>query len=228
MNEKMTILITGGASGVGCKLTEAFLSYGHEVFCASRFEVKNSELSNNDNFYSFKLDVTNKDDCELAVKECINKFGKIDLLLNNASSNLGGIPIGGYSHDEIFNEINVTLIGSLYMTNAFVKYATKPELRQRVFFMSSSSGYKGEKGNEEYPIYAAGKAGLIRFSETIQDTLRCNNTSSHVLIPDGIRFENFIEEQSVSAKDIFESIMFICKKSDNLHIDQLRIKPFLI
>src|SRR4051812_46120783 len=91
MNNKKVCLITGTGRGMGVDITKAALSAGHKVVATGRNinRVANA-LGEDENLLIVTLDVTKKEDAEAAVKAAVEKFGKIDVLINNAANFCGG------------------------------------------------------------------------------------------------------------------------------------------
>jgi NAD(P)-dependent dehydrogenase (short-subunit alcohol dehydrogenase family) len=85
-----TVLITGTSSGIGKATAVLFAKNGWNVIATMRTPEKETALQNFPNISVQKLDVTDKDSIELAIKNGIRKFGKIDVLVNNAGYGLVG------------------------------------------------------------------------------------------------------------------------------------------
>jgi len=83
----LTDLFSGGGSGFGAAISELFSAQGANVLVAD-INVEGGEkvASKNKNMTFFKLDVTSRSDWDKAVKECVDKWAKIDILVNNAVS----------------------------------------------------------------------------------------------------------------------------------------------
>jgi len=227
MKDKV-IFISGGARGFGASVVTQALADGATVFCASRGGTlpEGVEPSGDSRCKPGELDITDDRSCETAIDACLTEFGRIDILLNNASGYFGGKPIGQYPAQDIQNEIAATLLGTILLTNTFVNRANRPTDRQFIVNMSSISGLGREPDNGLHCVYAAAKAGVIRFTETINETLREVNTSAHVLIPNNIRVDRLVEQNAVSQDDVYRVIRFLTQTSDNLYVDQLLLNPF--
>src|SRR3954471_8848574 len=90
MNNKVWF-ITGAGRGMGVDITKAALAAGHKVVATGRnTDNVTKALGKNENFLIVKLDVTKKEDAESAVHAAVEKFGKIDVLVNNAANFLAG------------------------------------------------------------------------------------------------------------------------------------------
>lgn len=84
MNETRIWLITGASSGFGRALAIAALGRGDHVVAAARDEDRLADLAAHDRVHAISLDVTEASQRERAVKEALDRFGHIDVLVNNA------------------------------------------------------------------------------------------------------------------------------------------------
>src|SRR6056300_640475 len=107
--DKKTILITGASSGIGKETTKYFQEKGWNVIATMRTPEKETELNKIENVFVTKLDVTDKDSIKSAIKEGIDKFGKIDVLLNNAGYGSVGL-LEAASEKSIRKQYEVNVI----------------------------------------------------------------------------------------------------------------------
>jgi 3-oxoacyl-[acyl-carrier protein] reductase len=226
MKDKV-VFISGSARGLGASLAESYYHDNANVFCASRSGEKPKSLENTDpkRVSSGTLDICDYPSCEQAISQCLLIFGRIDILINNASGFFGRKKIGDYSPVELRSEIETTLLGAINLTNVFVERAALEDINQHIIFISSTSGLSREGGNELFPVYAAAKAGIIRFAECINASTRDKGIYSHTLIPSNIREANFAYEAAVSRSDVFQAIKFLIEPSHNLYVDQIVLNP---
>ena len=105
-----TILITGSSSGIGRATAKHFHEQGWNVVATMRTPEKETELNQLDNVLVTRLDVQDEASIETAVKESIERFGKIDVLLNNAGYGLGG-PLEAMSMNQIRRQFDVNVFG---------------------------------------------------------------------------------------------------------------------
>jgi len=222
-----TIFITGGSRGLGLSLVKHFLELGNRVFATSRTLTPELESLIDDNCEFHSLDMSNPESFESAVVTCINKFGSIDLLINNASGMTGGQLIGSYSIQEIQEEYSVTMIAPTILTNIVVNKIINmsDEASLDIIFISSSSGLIGDSTCGEYPLYAASKAALIRLSDSINSSSLRGSVNSYVIIPHNIRENDYINEQAASYKDVGRTISYLIDSGDNIFIPRVEIQP---
>lgn len=116
-----TILITGASSGIGKAAAIKFQAEGWNVIATMRSPQKEEELNTLDNVLLERLDVTDLDSINNAVNAGIEKFGKIDVLLNNAGYGAYG-PLEAFPRENIVRQFNTNVIGLLDVTKAILPH----------------------------------------------------------------------------------------------------------
>ena len=150
--------------------------------------------------FSFKAipcDVTNADQVNLMLKEAIDSYGKIDVLINNAGITRDTLLIR--MKDEQWNAVlDTNLKGVFFTTRAAAKYFMKQRYG-RIINISSVVGITGNAGQGNY---SASKAGVIGFSKSMAQELAGRNITVNVIAPGFIETEmtNVLSE---SVKDDF-------------------------
>jgi NADP-dependent 3-hydroxy acid dehydrogenase YdfG len=123
--QKLNILITGGSKGIGKNIAINFLNCGHNVIVTYNNSYKEAVELKEHGIFIYKLDITNKDECTTVLREIIDSFTKIDVLINNA-----GIIKNALFHkmtfDDWSNVINTNLTSIYNVThpviNNMIKY----------------------------------------------------------------------------------------------------------
>lgn len=116
-----TILITGASSGIGKTTAKLFHANGWNVIATMRSPENEEELSGLDNVLVTKLDVNDHISIDAAVTEGINRFGQIDVLLNNAGYGAYG-PLESFPMDRIERQFNTNVIGLLATTKTLLPH----------------------------------------------------------------------------------------------------------
>src|SRR6478672_7616643 len=92
MNNNKVWFITGAGRGMGVDITKAALAAGHKVVATGRNTNSLAKaLGEGENLFTVKLDVTKQADAEAAVNAGVEKFGRIDVLVNNAANFMAGL-----------------------------------------------------------------------------------------------------------------------------------------
>ena len=157
-------IITGGAKGIGEGICKVFCKAGAIV---ALWDVSDSGLATAEriskggsSIFFQKVDVTSKEDVQMAVEEIINKHGKIDILINNAGiiRDRSFIKMEPSEWDAV---INVNL-NSLYTTTKAVLPHMKEAGYGRIISASSINGFAGAFGQVNYAATKAAVAGFTR------------------------------------------------------------------
>lgn len=119
-----TILITGASTGIGKATALYFHQNGWNVIATMRKPENEKELTELENIHLEPLDVLNLDSIEKAIQGGINKFGKIDALLNNAGYGAYG-PLETFPRENIIRQFNTNVIGLLDVTRAIIPHLRK-------------------------------------------------------------------------------------------------------
>jgi NAD(P)-dependent dehydrogenase (short-subunit alcohol dehydrogenase family) len=224
MSENRVVFLTGASKGLGENIRGHLLASGFKVFATARNIPDSAKKTNTDQIIWHSLDISSYTQCETAINSCLEKFGHIDILINNASACTGGVTIADIPHAGIDTEIDTTFKGAVYLSKIFI--ATMRERKQgKIFFISSTSGLAGEPGNKFYSIYAASKAALIRYSECLNQDISQYNMQSHVIVPCNMRSSNFEREDAVSYSDVSDLLIKMINIGDNISLSQVILRP---
>jgi NAD(P)-dependent dehydrogenase (short-subunit alcohol dehydrogenase family) len=163
INHKKVWLITGAGRGMGLDFAKAALAAGYKVVATGRNTEKVSNaIGKADDLLVVKLDVTSQSDAEAAVKATVDKFGRIDVLVNNA-----GVFYGGFfeelTPEQIRRQLEINLIGPMNVTRAVLPVMRK----QRSGHIISISSTAGFIGYEYGSAYSASKFGLEGWMEAL-------------------------------------------------------------
>jgi len=118
---KKTILITGSSSGIGKATAILFAEKGWNVIASMRTPENETELTKFENISLAKLDVLDPESIKKTVNESISKFGKIDVLVNNAGYGAYG-PLEVFDRESIVRQFNTNVIGLLDTTQAVLPH----------------------------------------------------------------------------------------------------------
>ena len=158
-------LITGAARGMGRSFVTAALGGGHAVVATARRPEHLADLaSSSDDLLAVRLDITNVDDAARAVDAAVDRFGRIDVLVNNAGSSFKGY-FEEMSPSQVDAQLATNLLGPMNVTRAVL-----PVMRtQRSGHVISISSGAGLIGFEYSSVYAASKFGLEGWMGALQE-----------------------------------------------------------
>ncbi|TDO21287.1 SDR family oxidoreductase [Pedobacter duraquae] len=120
---KNTILITGASSGIGAATAQLFLNKGWNVIATMR-KPEETTFVNSDQLLVTRLDVLDLESIQNAIDQGINKFGKLDVLLNNAGYGAYGV-LESFSREQIIRQFNTNVIGLIDVTKAVLPHFRK-------------------------------------------------------------------------------------------------------
>ena len=163
MSDTKTWFITGAGRGMGVEFAKAALAAGHNVVASGRDPGAVAEAVGEANdLLVVKLDVTNTQDAEAAAKAAVERFGGIDVLVNNAASFEAGF-FEELTPEQVERQIAVSLIGPMNVTRAVLPVMRK----QRSGHIVSISSLAGFAGAAYTSAYVASKFGLDGWMEAL-------------------------------------------------------------
>ena len=194
MSEQKVWFITGAGRGMGADFAKAVLTAGHRLVATGRDPARLVRaLGPSKDLLAVKLDVTKRGDAEAAVKEAVERFGRIDVLVNNAASFHAGF-FEELTPEQIERQLATSLIGPMNVTRAVL-----PVMRRQraghVIAISSSAGIGA--AFEFVSAYAASKFGLEGFMESLRAEVAPFGIHATVVNPGFFRTE-LLTEQSTS------------------------------
>ena len=196
MNNNKVWLITGAGRGMGVDITRAALAAGHKVVATGRNTERVAKaLGDNENLLVVKLDVTKEADADAAVNAAIEKFGRIDVLVNNAANFIAGF-FEELTQEEIWQQLQTSLIGPMIVTRAVLPVMRK----QRSGHIIAISSTAGLTSLEFCIAYSASKFGLEGFIQALQTEVAPFGITTTIVNPGFFRTE-LLTEQSTKYAD---------------------------
>lgn len=177
MLENKVILITGASSGIGAALVRESLGRGALVVLAARNIALMRELVNDyspSSYLVVQTDVSNESDCRQLINEAIKRFGRIDVLINNAGVSMRAL-FGVVKLEVLEHLMQVNFWGAVYCTHHALPHVLRS--KGSVVGVSSVAGYKGLPARSGY---SASKFALQGFLECLR--IENMKTGLHVLI----------------------------------------------
>ncbi|MCR5216477.1 MAG: SDR family oxidoreductase [Lachnospiraceae bacterium] len=164
-------LVTGCSGGLGVQMAKALANQGAKVVALARRKDKIEEVAAQIHkefgveTYAVQCDITDTEAVDQAVDEILNKFGRIDIVINNAGT--GAVaPAEDITDDQFDHEMNIDLFGTFRVARAVAKKAMIPQKYGRVINIASMYGLVGNKICGSAPYHAA-KGGVVNLTRAL-------------------------------------------------------------
>jgi NAD(P)-dependent dehydrogenase (short-subunit alcohol dehydrogenase family) len=200
MAHKKVWFITGAGRGMGTDIAQAAIAAGNAVVATGRNpDAVSKAVGDADNLLVVKLDVTNRADAEAAVRAAVDRFGRIDVLVNNAGNFYAGY-FEELTPEQIELQLATSLIGPMNVTRAVLPVMRK----QRSGHLISISSTAGFAGFEFCSAYAASKFGLEGWTESLQPEVAPFGITTTIVNPGFFRTELLTKESVTYAEPSLE------------------------
>lgn len=224
-------LITGATRGIGKAIAIRLANAGFDI--ALNYRKENDDLTNTKSEIEkagvdclpVQGDISSFEDCERIAKEIFDKFGKIDVLVNNAGITKDML-LMRMKPEDFLSVVDVNLIGTFNMTRNVVPYMVKAR-SGKIVNISSVVGIEGNAGQTNY---AASKAGIIGFTKSLARELGSRNilvnavapgfieTDMTAILSDSVRDEiakKISLRKMGSAEDVAGVVEFLCGEASS-------------
>lgn len=192
--------ITGASRGMGVDFVKAALAAGHAVVATGRnTDAVAKAVGRSAELLVVKLDVTSRADAEAAARAAVDRFGRIDVLVNNAGNFYAGY-FEELTPEQIDRQLATTLIGPMNVTRAVLPVMRK-QRSGRIVTISSSAGLVGF---EFCSAYAASKFGLEGWMESLQPEVAPFGITTTIVNPGFFRTELLTQESTAYAEPSLE------------------------
>ncbi|HEY6802183.1 MAG TPA: SDR family oxidoreductase [Pyrinomonadaceae bacterium] len=184
--------ITGAGRGMGVDIAKAALAVGYKVVATGRNTDKIVEaVGDSPDLLVVKLDVTKPSDAESAVKAAVDRFGRIDVLVNNAGNFYAGF-FEEISSEDFRAQVETNLFGPLNVTR-FVLPVMRAQRSGLIVTISSTAGIAGQ---EFVSAYAASKFGVEGWIESLTPEVAPFGIRTMLVEPGFFRTELLTEEST--------------------------------
>jgi NAD(P)-dependent dehydrogenase (short-subunit alcohol dehydrogenase family) len=192
MRSRKVVFITGAGRGMGVAFAKTALAAGHAVVASGRDTDRVSKaLGPSNDLLAVKLDVTSCGDAEAAVRAAVDRFGRIDVLVNNAASFYAGY-FEELTPEQFDRQLAASLIGPMNVTRAVLPVMRK----QRSGHIVSISSTAGLVGFEFGSAYAASKFGLEGWMASLAPEVAPFGITTTVVNPGFFRTELLTEQST--------------------------------
>ncbi|MCD7732314.1 MAG: SDR family oxidoreductase [Oscillospiraceae bacterium] len=164
-------IVTGCSTGLGVQMAKALANQGCNIVVLARRQKLIDEVAADltkeygVETLAVACDITSTEQVQAAVKAAMDKFGRIDILINNAGT--GGVaPAEDITDEVLLNEINIDLVGTFKMAREVAKNAMIPAGYGRIINIASMYGLVGNKIAPAAPYHAA-KGGVVNLTRAL-------------------------------------------------------------
>ena len=192
------VVITGGSSGIGKALAARFLKDGSTVIIGARRltvieqainELKEKRVNKTQSIEGLSLDVSDTESVSTFVSTVIEKYTKIDILINCAGISVCK-EIENTSPDEFKNTMGINYLGTVFISNGFLPFM-RDKNSGHIINISSMAGIMGVYG---YSAYTPSKYAIIGYTEVLRSELVRTKISVSLVLPPDTETPQLIEE----------------------------------
>ena len=180
-------VVTGCSTGLGVQMAKALASQGAKIVAIARrkelIDAVAKEIAEEYKVEAvgIQCDITDTARVEAVVDEILAKFGRIDILINNAGT--GAVaPAEDITDDQFYNEINIDMFGSFRMARSIAKKAMIPAKYGRIINIASMYGMVGNKVAPCSPYHAA-KGGVVNMTRGLASEWGKYNINVNAICP---------------------------------------------
>lgn len=197
LNDK-TALITGAARGIGLAFAQAYVREGARVAIAD-IDIKQAREAAariGDAAIAVEMDVSRQSSIDAAVRETIEQFGQIDILINNAAR-FTAAPLLEVERSEFDSIFNINVAGTLFTMQAVASHMIERGKGGKIINMSSQAGRRGEA---LVSVYCASKAAVISLTQSAGLSLIKHEINVNAIAPGVVDGEHWDEVDAFFAK----------------------------
>lgn len=240
--EDKVVVITGASSGLGAVTAKHLSAAGATVVLGARREERinalASELSENGaKVLALKTDVTDREQVRQLVDATVERFGRIDVMLNNAGL-MQQSPLEAGKVDEWDNMIDVNIKGVLYGISAALPHM-KQQKSGQIINVSSVAGHKVTPAGA---VYCATKHAVRATSEGLRSEVKPYNLRTTVISPGAVDTElpshitheeshaginDYYKQVAIPADSFARAVLFAIEQPEEVDINEILYRPTL-
>ena len=192
MPDTTTWFVTGAGRGMGIDIARAALTAGHRVVATGRnTEAVANALGKSDSLYIVRLDLTHPSEAEAATRAAVERFGRIDVLVNNAANFYAGY-FEETSDEQVRAQFDTNVFGPMNVTRAVLPVMRK----QRSGHIITMSSLAGMTGLEFVAAYASSKFAVEGWMESLRFDVEPYGIRTTIVEPGFFRTELLVEDAS--------------------------------
>jgi NAD(P)-dependent dehydrogenase (short-subunit alcohol dehydrogenase family) len=225
-------LVTGGSSGIGLAIARALGEDGYGVTISARRPEKleaAAEVLRADGLdvHSVAANVVNEEEIVALVESHRERFGRLDVLVNNAGVGIGA-PIDGYSTKALDMQLAVNLRSYVIATREAVSMLREAGAEHGKALIVNTASVAGKSGQAWISVYSTTKFGVVGFSQSMQKELGSAGIQVTALCPgfvdtamtEWVR-EQVKPEEMIRPEDIAEGVRFLLRASRNCVVPEI-------
>jgi NADP-dependent 3-hydroxy acid dehydrogenase YdfG len=234
------IVITGASSGLGEATSRLLCAQGASVVLgarrADRLQALSDELTvSGGKAHAVTTDVTDRDQVKRLVEAAVQRFGRIDVMINNAGL-MTQAPLERLHIDDWDRMIDVNIKGVLYGVAAALPYMQQQKAGHMIF-VSSVAGHKVGPG---FAVYAATKFAVRALAEGLRQEVKPYNIRTTVISPGAVatelpnsvsdsvaaeRIQKFYKEVAIPAESFARTVVFAMSQPEDVDINEILFRP---
>ncbi|MHA7944642.1 SDR family oxidoreductase [Formosa sp. 3Alg 14/1] len=181
--ENKVALITGGDSGIGASAVLHFAKEGANIAMVYLEETKDAEAIQAEvekmgrQCLLIKADLTHEDNCKNCIQACINAYGKLNIVVNNAAMQFPKDSISDITKDQLHKTFETNIYPYFYLSKAALDYLSPGDT---IINTSSVTAYRG---SEHLVDYASTKGAIVSFTRSLSAQLAAKNIRVNGVAP---------------------------------------------
>ena len=193
MDNKKVWYVTGASKGLGLALVKALLEEGYPVAATSRYRTALTQaVGPDENFLPLEVDLTSEASIADSFKMTQARFGRIDVVVNNAGYGIGGT-IEELAADEVAENFDVNVFATIRVIQKAMPYL-RAQRSGHILNISSIAGFTGATG---WAVYSAAKAAVIALSEVLAQDVSSLGIKVTAIAPGAFR-TSFLSPESIA------------------------------
>jgi NAD(P)-dependent dehydrogenase (short-subunit alcohol dehydrogenase family) len=230
-------LITGGSSGIGLAIARMLGEDGYGVTVTARRPEKLEEAARQlagegIEVHAVAANLAEEDDIKKAVAGHRERFGRLDVLVNNAGIGIGA-PVAETETKKLDLQLDVNLRAVYLVARECIPMLKEAGAEHRKALIANTASIAGKQGQGWLPAYSATKFGVVGLSQALHKELSGDGIQVTALCPGFVAtaMTDWVEDQvpkdkMIQPRDIAESIRFLLRTSPNCVVPELQfIRP---
>ncbi|MGE5207770.1 MAG: SDR family oxidoreductase [Alphaproteobacteria bacterium] len=234
------VVITGASSGLGEAAARLLSAEGAKIVLGARRSERLKSLAdelNRDggNVLAVATDVTHRDQVKKLVDQAVEKFGRVDVMINNAGI-MPRAPLERLTIDDWDRTIDVNIKGVLYGVAAVLPYMIQQKSGHMIFVSSVA----GHKIGPEFAVYAATKHAVRAFAEGFRQEVKPNNIRTTIISPGAVdtelpgsvtepdiaeKIRQYYSDIAIPADSFAQAVAFAMSQPDNVDVNEILFRP---